>query len=60
MFAILDAVPSRVCIVSYRDYSDMEHSVEVSPETLYEAAVLALKAFRKSLPARLAPARRLA
>ncbi len=48
LFAILVGVSARVCIVSFRDWNGMEHAVEVSAETLYEAAALGLKAFRAS------------
>ena len=41
-------MPARVCIVSFEDWKGMEHAVEVSAETLYEAAALALKEFRAS------------
>jgi hypothetical protein len=41
-------VPSRVCLVSFRDYRQLEHSVEVSAESLFEAAALALQHFRSS------------
>ena len=37
---------ARVCIVSFEDWDGMEHAVEVSAETLYEAAALGLKEFR--------------
>lgn len=35
------------CIVSFVDLDGLRHSVEVNAEGLYEAAVLALAAFRK-------------
>ena len=35
------------CIVSFLDLDGLRHSVEVNAEGLYEAAVLALAAFRK-------------
>ena len=42
-------VPSvRTCIVSFRDIDGMHHAVEVNAASLYEAAVLGLKAFRSS------------
>jgi hypothetical protein len=34
----------RSCAVSYRDHHGIRHSVEVTAESLYEAAVLGLKA----------------
>jgi len=41
-------MPARICIVSFKDWNGMEHAVEVSAETLYEAAALGLKEFRSS------------
>jgi hypothetical protein len=35
------------CTVSYLDTSGIRHSVEVEAESLYEAAALAVKAFRR-------------
>jgi hypothetical protein len=35
------------CIVSYLDHSGIRHTVEVDAESLYEAAVLAVKAFKE-------------
>ncbi len=35
------------CTVSFQDSDGIRHSVEVGAATLYEAAVLALKAFRE-------------
>ncbi len=37
----------KTCAVSFQDSSGVRHAVEVGAETLYEAAVLALKAFRE-------------
>lgn len=34
------------CIVSFLDHSGFRHSVEVEAESLFEAAVLAIRAFR--------------
>jgi hypothetical protein len=34
----------KTCIVSYQDHEKIRHSVEVTAETLYEAAALGLKA----------------
>ena len=34
-------MPARICVVSYRDASGLEHSAEVVAESLYEAAALA-------------------
>ena len=39
---------SRVCQVSFQDPHGMRHSVEVTATSLYEAAVLAIKAFQDS------------
>ena len=35
------------CVVSYVDTSGIRHSVEVEAQSLYEAAVLAIKVFRE-------------
>jgi hypothetical protein len=41
------AVPElRSCRVSYQDQEGIKHSVDVTAETLYEAAVLGMKALR--------------
>jgi hypothetical protein len=46
-YGILPSVGTRkTCTVSFRDSDGVQHSVEVGAETLYEAAVLALKSFR--------------
>ena len=39
------------CIVSYQDHENIRHSVEVTAETLYEAAALGLKALKVPLKA---------
>jgi hypothetical protein len=36
----------RPCRVSFQDASDISHSVEVTAESLFEAAALAIEAFR--------------
>ena len=36
-----------LCIVSYVDTSGIRHAVEVEAESLYEAAVLAIRTFRQ-------------
>lgn len=36
----------RSCRVTFKDPGHLEHSVEVMAESLYEAAVLAIKAFK--------------
>jgi len=40
-------VPSRSCRVSFTDSERLEHAVEVSAASVYEAAVLALAEFRR-------------
>ncbi len=45
----------QTCTVSFRDPSGLEHSVEVTAESLYEAAVLALDAFRAAQLMEVAP-----
>jgi hypothetical protein len=40
-------VAGRACIVSFTDSSAITHRVEVSAESLYEAAALALAEFRR-------------
>jgi hypothetical protein len=42
-------VPSRSCRVSFTDSEGIEHSVQVPAESLYEAAVEAMAAFRRSV-----------
>jgi hypothetical protein len=37
----------RTCTVAVKDIQDVEHSVEVTAETLYEAIATALAAFQK-------------
>ena len=46
---LLEAVPSRTCRVSFTDSEGIEHSVQVPAESLYEAAVEAMAAFRRSV-----------
>jgi hypothetical protein len=36
----------RACVVSFQDAEGIQHSVQVAAESLYEAAVLALREFR--------------
>ena len=38
----------RTCTVSYKDVEGVTHTVEVSASSLYEAAVLGLKAFEQT------------
>ena len=40
-------VPLRPCIVSFTDLDGFRHAVEVQAESLYEAVVLGVKAFRE-------------
>ena len=40
--------PPRCCIVTLTDSRGIRHSVEVTAESLFEAGVLALAAFRKA------------
>jgi hypothetical protein len=35
------------CIVSYRDIEGLRHTVEVQAESLFEAAILAMRIFRQ-------------
>jgi hypothetical protein len=37
----------KTCVVSFSDPSGVRHAVEVGADTLYEAAILALKSFRE-------------
>jgi hypothetical protein len=37
----------KICTVSFQDSDGIRHAVEVGAETLYEAAVLALRSFRE-------------
>ena len=38
----------RSCLVSFQDPEGIQHSVQVAAESLYEAAVLALREFRST------------
>jgi hypothetical protein len=38
----------RQCVVTFRDAEGVEHAVDVTAESLYEAAALALQQFRRS------------
>jgi len=46
-YAILSYVPARTCTVSFTGPDGIRHSVNVQAETLYEAVVLAIRAFRE-------------
>jgi len=61
IFAYTGSVASRSCFVSFTDAEGIEHSVRVPAESLYEAAVEAIVAFRRSVLAEmpLGPATRL-
>lgn len=61
LFAYTKSVPSRSCHVSFTDSEGIEHSVRVPAESLYEAAIEAMAAFRRSVLAEmpLDPATRL-
>jgi hypothetical protein len=41
-------VPRSVCSVSFKDERGIRHAVEVEAESLFEAAILAVRAFRKA------------
>ena len=49
IFAYTKSVPSRSCFVSFTDSEGIEHSVQVPAESLYEAAIEAMAAFRRSV-----------
>jgi hypothetical protein len=44
---MLILVPARACTVSFTGHDGIRHSVNVQAETLYEAVVLAVRAFRE-------------
>lgn len=44
---VLDSRAMGLCTVSYLDTEGIRHSVEVEADTLYEAAVLAVKTFKQ-------------
>src|SRR5882724_10667083 len=46
-YARLLCVVLRTCIVAVKDVGDVEHSIEVTAETLYEAIATALAALQK-------------
>lgn len=54
-------MPVRTCLVSFTDSEGIEHSIRVPAESLFEAAVEAMAAFRQSVLAdmTLAPGTRL-
>ena len=44
---MLNSAAVAFCIVSYLDTEGLRHTVEVEAESLYEAAVLAIRTFRQ-------------
>ena len=46
-YATLSRVALRTCTVAVKDIQDIEHSIEVTAETLYEAIATALAALQK-------------
>lgn len=40
----------RSCVVTYQDTEGVKHSVEVTAESLYEAAILGMKALKAAEP----------
>ena len=46
-YATLSRVVLRTCTVAVKDIRDVEHSIEVTAETLYEAIATALAAFQQ-------------
>ena len=44
---MLDSGGMAACIVSYLDTEGLRHTVEVQAESLYEAAVLAMRTFKE-------------
>ena len=46
-YATISRVVLRTCTVAVRDVRDVEHSIEVTAETLYEAIATALAALQK-------------
>jgi hypothetical protein len=43
----MKCVPHRVCVVSFIDSEGVEHAVQVSGASLYEAAVMGMAEFRR-------------
>ena len=41
-------MPPQFCSVSFKDERGIRHAVEVHAESLFEAAILAIRAFRKA------------
>jgi hypothetical protein len=46
---LFDIVVLRTCTVAVKDVQEIEHSIEVTAETLYEAIATALAAFQKDV-----------
>ena len=47
MVRLLGIVTVRTCLVTYVDHRQIRHGAEVQAESLYEAAVLAIRLFRE-------------
>lgn len=45
-YGTIQAVPTRICAVSFADVRGIRHTVEVQAESLFEAAILAVRTFR--------------
>jgi len=41
-------MPGKTCRVSFKDFAGIRHSAEVEAQSMYEAAVLGLKALKRS------------
>ena len=48
-FDVANGSSIRTCTVAVKDVQDVEHSIEVTDETLYEAIATALAASRRSV-----------
>jgi hypothetical protein len=45
-YATIQAVPMRICAVSFADVRGIRHTVDVQAESLFEAAILGVRTFR--------------
>ena len=45
-YATIQAVPIRICAVSFADVRGIRHTVEVQAESLFEAAILGVRTFK--------------
>ena len=45
-YATIQAVPLRICAVSFADVRGIRHTVEVQAESLFEAAILGVRTFK--------------